>query len=351
MEIIETTYLSDLADHRAGLAVHLARIDGPDDTRTLLQNILDTGYYDTEYFERQTGFQHDGLTVNLWFVTSMIKALAPRRTIEIGAGKGDVIEMLRRADVDAWGIDFSDDMYSQLSPLVRDAYHFGDALGVCRSLADDPTERFDTVVGLDIWEHLLPDAVADTVAATADLLTDDGFVISVIPAFGDDPVFGEVFPLEFEQNRARLDAGLPFDHLTLETIDPPIPTAGHLVWAPAEWWARQFSAAGLVRATEVEARLHAVFDPYLPDSNRSFFVYRRDTVAAADRADAVLRSLRLPASILRNADLARLARARRAGHTFAVSPLHYVADRNPRFAVVRCVGGVARRVVRRLLRR
>jgi hypothetical protein len=67
-------------------------------------------------------------------------------------------------------------------------------------------------------------------------------------------------------------------------VQPPVERAGHLVWAHTRWWEGQFRAQGLVRLPELERRLHRFFDPFLPRSNRSFYLLRRDTPMAAARA-------------------------------------------------------------------
>lgn len=349
METLRTEYIADAAPARVGDPATVAKINSSGDLRQLLSNIVDTGYYDTAYFARQTGLKPGLLAMNLWFVASMVAALRPQRSIELGAGKGDVVEMLRRRGVDAWGLDSSPDMAAQLSPIVQEAYRHGDVAELRSTVAG---ERFDTVLGFDIWEHLLPETITDVLDQVAAVMTVDGMCVSIIPAFGPDPVFDEVFPLEFEENRARLDAGLPFDHITLERTDPPIPAAGHLVWAPASWWDEQFETAGLVREPSIERRLHAVFDRYLAPSNRCFFVHRRDTPQAGERAAALSRRLRRPAVVARYLDLVRLARAEVSGeHDFAVPPLDYLADRHRGFRAVQRILRVGRPALGRLRRR
>ena len=54
---------------------------------------------------------------------------------------------------------------------------------------------FDLVYGLDIFEHLNPNRLDDYLARVAALLADGGYLYAALPAFGDDPVFGLVFPM------------------------------------------------------------------------------------------------------------------------------------------------------------
>ncbi|HEX5748778.1 MAG TPA: hypothetical protein VFZ09_21230 [Archangium sp.] len=72
-------------------------------------------------------------------------------------------------------------------------------------------------------------------------------------------------------------------YLADERLEPPIPASGHLIWAHTEWWERQFAQHGLERLTDVERRLHAVFDLFFPHSVRSFYVFCRDPRAVQPR--------------------------------------------------------------------
>ena len=62
----------------------------------------------------------------------------------------------------------------------------------CRGLAE-AGRSFDTVVAIDIWEYLHPARLDDYIAA-----------VLAAAFYFNTHVFGEVFPLEYEKNRAAL---------------------------------------------------------------------------------------------------------------------------------------------------
>jgi hypothetical protein len=151
----------------------------------------------------------------------------------------------------------------------------------------------------------------ESIEALLSVATDDVLTLFVVPAFGEDAVFGEQFPLELEENRARYEAREPVHYLLAERTDPPIPASGHLIWAHTEWWERQFRERGLVRLPEVERRLHAVYDPLLPYSVRAFYVFCRDPAKVTERTRALLST---PTALLRARLLSELLRSFALGH-------------------------------------
>ncbi len=262
-------------------------VERPDDFDALLANIVQTRFYDLAYFETHSGYEAGRLVPNFWFIAEMAAALQPTRALEVGCGRGDVLRLLARRGVEVAGCDFSADVCGVAWPEIRDRVRLGELAPVCRRLAA-AGERFDLLLGFDIWEHLLPAALDDALDALLSTGTDDALCFFVIPAFGDDPVFGEQFPLELEETRPEFEGRQPFRHLLAERVDPPVPASGHLIWAHTDWWQRALEAHGLVRVPALERTLHRYFDLVLPHSNRSFYLLRRDTPAAAARCARLL---------------------------------------------------------------
>ncbi len=285
MKLLQTHHLSDGKGLNQGQAASLIEIESPADFDTLLENIVRTGYYDRDYFASHSGYEPGRLITHFLFVAEMAMRLRPRRLLEVGCGRGDVLSLLRRRGISVSGIDFSAAAKSQAWPNIRDAIELGDLTDVCaRYAAGD--RRFDVVCGFDIWEHLHPERLSPSIRAVVDASTDDALYFFVVPAFGEDPGFGESFPLEFEENRTEFQARVPFRRLKAEQIDPPIPASGHLIWAHTDWWEQQFQSHGLQRRPELERRLH-FFDRFLPYSVRSFYIFARMTEAATRRARAL----------------------------------------------------------------
>ena len=306
MKLVKSHYLADGKLYNHGQETLLVQVEAPEDYDVLLGNILSSGYYDRGYFEQHSGLRERRKVPHFWAVARMIQALGPRSVLDVGCGRGDVLALLHARGVGVTGIDFSEDVREAAWPEIRPHYLAGDFGERCRELAR-AGRRFDTVCALDIWEHLHPRRLQDYLEALVSVASPDALFFFVVPAFGTDRVFGEQFPLEFEENRARFDAREPFDFLCLERTEPPIPASGHLIWAHTQWWERQFARHGLERVEPVERRLHAVFDPLLPHSVRSFYVFRRDAGASVHRTRDVLpgparlHQARLPLELWRDA--------------------------------------------------
>ncbi len=309
MRLLKSHYLADGKLYNHGQETLLIQVEAPEDYDVLLGNILSSGYYDRAYFEHHSGLRDDRKVPHFWAVARMLQALRPRSVLDVGCGRGDVLALLHARGIGVTGIDFSEDVRDAAWPEIRPHYLAGDFGERCRELAREG-RRFDTVCALDIWEHLHPRRLQEYVEALVSVASEDALFFFVVPAFGADRVFGEQFPLEFEENRARFDARQPFEYLCVERTEPPIPASGHLIWAHTEWWEGQFTRHGLERLEDVERRLHAVFDPFLPHSVRSFYVFRRQGGASAHRTRDVLPG---PAGLQRARLLPELLRDVRAG--------------------------------------
>jgi hypothetical protein len=163
----------------------------------------------------------------------------------------------------------------------------GDVLEVCRKLHSHKA-RFDTFCAFDLWEHLLPRKLHDYIDSLVTLAEKDALFFFTIPAFGKDRVFGELFPLEFEENRDSFNRRMLFDYLIVESMNPLIPVKGHLSWAQSEWWQKQFEYHGLVRVESLERGIHRSFDEHLIYARKSFYVFQLDTPQARRRVNRLL---------------------------------------------------------------
>lgn len=285
MRVVYSQYRDD------GRPARLIEIEGPEDFDAILQRILADNYYGGDYHARISGQQDGRLIGHFWVVAEMLRLLGPRRVVDVGCGRGDVLRVLAEVwGVDVLGIELSEDAVDATWPSLRGRIRTGDLVPVLAELAAErPGGLADVLCGLDIWEHLHPAQRGAAISAFARAGTDDAIYVVVIPAYGADRVFGVQHPFPFELNRPEHEAHEPWRFLYADPTAPEIPYAGHLTWADTVWWERTFREHGLVRHEPLERVLHAV-DPLLPPSVRSFFVLTRGTEAALARADRVARS-------------------------------------------------------------
>jgi len=141
----------------------------------------------------------------------------------------------------------------------------------------DLPRDYDLVFGLDLFEHLNPNRFAAYCAALRERLVPGGWFVANIPAFGDDEVFGEVFPLYFSDWTADVAADRPFR--VLHCDDDGYPMNGHLIWAHTRWWVEQFAAVGLHRQPDVERGIQERFADHfrIAPARKSMYVFRVDS--------------------------------------------------------------------------
>jgi SAM-dependent methyltransferase len=316
MKTVRSHYLDNGLGFNHGQAATLIEIEDDTDYDKLLDHIVESDFYGRAYLPRQSGQTDDRLTAHFWWVAEIVAALAPRRVIELGCGRGDVLRILQQEHgVDVSGIDMGSALHSFLWPSLKEGFRGGSVLDVLRNWDDAP---YDVACGFDIWEHFLPQSLDEIIERMIEHSTDDALFVFVIPAFGQDAVFGEQFPLEFEENRDAFERREPFRFLLTDPVDEHVPAAGHLTWAHTDWWVDKFTAHGLVREPEIERRLHPAVDAHVPHSIKSFYIFRRAEPAA--RARAAQLTQRLPAPLVSLRALERRRRfERRTGAEFTVA--------------------------------
>jgi SAM-dependent methyltransferase len=257
MRLVQTRFLSDGRNFNFGQPATLIEIDSPSDYDALLENIIKTGYYDSAYFRDHSGYEDGKVVPNFWFIAEMARALNPRRVFEVGCGRGDALELLLRSGVEVAGADLSADAQREAWPAVRPRIQVGDLETVCR--AQSAGEKYDLLMGFDIWEHLLPSRLDASISAALSLLSDEGFGFFILPAFGRDDVFGEPFPLEFDETREAFERPSPFGTSSPSgptrpsrppvTSSGPIPAGGSVASASTGWSAPSTSSGSSIASS------------------------------------------------------------------------------------------------------
>jgi len=267
----------------------LFQADGPEDFDWLEAAILDSGYYD------RPGVWRLEIETDKQLMAELVASLEPGRVLELGCASGAVLQGLHDLGVEAEGVEISAAAIEAAFPDVRGRIHRVNATEF------ELPSTYDVVFGLDIFEHLNPNRLGECLKRVEAHLAPGGFVFANIPAFGHDPVFGEVFPVYIEEWWADGDRGV--NYRTLHCDELGYPLNGHLVWGRSDWWVAQFEAVGLRREPGIEAALHARYDDYLAratPARRSFYVFSkgaepahvsRIVAAISARGSAVLEAL------------------------------------------------------------
>jgi Domain of unknown function (DUF4214)/Methyltransferase domain len=278
LRILRPTQYRDTVDLTNGESIAIFDARAPADFDWLERGILEHGYYE------QPGVWNLGVDVDKRIIAEIVASFAPERALEIGCAAGAVLEVLEEHGIQAEGVEISSSAVARAAEGVRPRIHRGDLLSL------DVPAVHDLAFGLDVFEHLNPNRIDAYVARLTAITREDAFFFCNIPAFGEDPVFGTVFPLYVEGWEQDAAAGRPFSALHVDELGYPI--HGHLTWADARWWVQRFEAAGLGRDLAVERELHRKYDRYMEKrapARRAFFVFAK--AAAGGRRSAILRRI------------------------------------------------------------
>ncbi len=227
---------------------------------------LETMIRQNDYYERP-GIWGYGLDSDKQRIAEMAGEFSPQQVLEIGCSSGAILKALYDRGVEGEGVEISAMAIRRAFPEIKDKIHEGDLLEIQLSAG------YDLVLGLDIFEHLNPKKINQYIRALMDLSRKGGYFLCNIPAFGQDSVFGTVFPLYLKdwEESGHLFQTLPVD-------ESGYPLHGHLIWADTHWWTDQFLQAGLVREIEIEKALHQKYDPYFDQTapaRRSFYIFSK----------------------------------------------------------------------------
>jgi hypothetical protein len=255
---------TDAINRSNGQTIPVFTAHAPADFDWLEDAIVRHGYYE------KPGVWTLGVDADKRVIAEMVASFQPRQAIELGCAAGAVLQCLEELGVKAEGVEISAMARDKAPAGVRERIHHGDLLAV------DLPARYDLLFGLDIFEHLNPNRLDAYLARIAAITTADARLFCNIPAFGHDDAFGTVFPFYIDGWEAEAARGVPFTSLEVDALGYPI--HGHLTWADAAWWSRQFAKAGFRRDVETERRLHTKYDDYFDKhapARKSFFVFAK----------------------------------------------------------------------------
>ncbi len=261
-----------------GSNVDVFRAETDSDFDWLERSILDYGYYE------KPGIWSLDLDDDKRRMARLLSAFRPQRALEIGCSSGAVVQLLNENGFHTEGLEISNMAIARAHPSIRNRITQGDLLDVTFS------DSFDLVFGLDVFEHLNPNRFHLYVKKLTETVAPGGFLFINSPAFGEDVVWGNVFPIYVQSWQQDVAAGRPFRDLHVD--DEGYPHHGHLIWASPQWWTEQFTAGGFVREVDIEKALHQVYDADFERESlarKAFFVFSLQ--ASPQRVSQVVRNI------------------------------------------------------------
>ena len=273
LRALKPTQFSRAIDRTNGESIPVFEAVAPADFDWLEHAIISHGYYE------KPGVWVLDVDADKRVIAEILAAFAPARALELGCAAGAVLHCLLDYGVTAEGVEISTMAIARAPEDVRSRIHHGDLLSLDLPRpagSGDERRGYDLIFGLDVFEHLNPNRLDAYIVRLAELVEAGGFVFCNVPAFGDDPVFGTVFPLYIERWQQDAAAGRPFSTLHVDDLGYPI--HGHLTWADANWWRERFERHGFRREIEIERALHAKYDRHMQlrsPARCAYFVFSR----------------------------------------------------------------------------
>ncbi|MGD9615292.1 MAG: methyltransferase domain-containing protein [Alphaproteobacteria bacterium] len=234
-----------------------------DDDIALMESLI-TKY---RYYE-SFGVWTPRIDLDKQVTAAVIQGLGARNCLELGCFSGAVLSVLCEKGLDVCGLEVSHLAFLLAHPNIHEKIRFGNLLDL------NFDTMYDSVLCMDVLEHVNPISLKNYIRRISRLLKQDGFAYVNSPMFGPDDIFGTVFEAYLpEWQEAGPDEFWRHMHCDAKGW----PMHGHLVWASPLWWERAFLEHGLIRDRDIERvlhhLLHGFFEKFAP-ARRCFFVLR-----------------------------------------------------------------------------
>lgn len=207
--------------------------------------ILEHGYYE------KPGVWSFDIDIDKRMMAEIMSAFKPDLALEIGCANGTILQCLHELGIFCEGVEISQRAINKAFPSIKNNIHKGDLLKL------EFTQKYDLVFGLDIFEHLNINKFnnyLDKIYKIYKILRNDSYLFCNIPAFGEDSVFGTIFPIYIQDWQKDTNQGKNFSKLHVDRDGYPM--HGHLIWADSQWWVKQFEQYNFYRQVDIEKALH-----------------------------------------------------------------------------------------------
>lgn len=220
-----------------------------------------------EYYNRPNCWTL-GMDDDKQLMAEIMSCFKSKSALEIGCSTGAVIQCLSSRGIYCEGIEISQLATENAFPSIKNQIHYGDLLNLHLN------DKYNLIFGLDIFEHLNPIKIEKYIKEIYRILSPGGFVFANIPAFGKDPVFGEIFPIYILDWIADAAHNKCFSVLHVDSLGYPL--HGHLIWAHTNWWTSVFEKNGLIRIPKLEQAFHEYDQLIASNARKSFYIFRKN---------------------------------------------------------------------------
>jgi SAM-dependent methyltransferase len=239
----------------------------------LEHKIVDNGYYE------RPGVWSFFIDEDKRMMADIAAEFEPGSVLDFGCANGAVLKCLQDKGIFGEGVEISRLALDKTFPEIAGRIHYGDLLDLRFS------RRYDLILGLDIFEHLNPNKLEKYIRSLWELLQDGGFLYANIPAYGTDPGFGEIFPIDFPEWESDAAAGRNFRSVPVDAYG--YPKNGHIICAATDWWVGRFEEAGFRREMGIDIALHDKYDAAMEKispARRAYYVFSKYALPQKNKA-------------------------------------------------------------------
>ncbi len=184
----------------------------------------------------------------------LAKVIRPAKHIDLGCGKGFLVQAMRRRGIDSFGIDFSPALIKQ-APLGIQPY-----LTVATAenwIETGAFEKADLITYMEVFEHL-PLQVCESILQTLQH-NFAGRLFVTTPSYGIDARWklGIATNAGTPTWQEDMAANIPFRQIVLHN---GLPHHGHISLCSYRWWTEFFLSNGWVRSRDLEQDAAAGFE-------------------------------------------------------------------------------------------
>lgn len=172
--------------------------------------------------------------------------LAPKHHLDVGCGKGLLVQAMRDLDEKSYGIDFSETLINQASKNIQ---QYLTVVSAENWLEKASLEKIDLITFTEVFEHL-PVSILQQILNSLHKLYNKKLFLT-IPSYGLDANFKFGIQVNNDNPSWHRDMmeNIPFKNIVLED---GIPHHGHITLASYRWWTEFFLFHGYSRNRDME---------------------------------------------------------------------------------------------------
>jgi hypothetical protein len=202
--------------------------------------------------------------------------------MDIGCGKGLLVEAMRKRGVKSFGIDFSEGLINQSSSSIRKYLSVESSE---KWTEKEDQNQYDLITYTEVLEHIPINILCEMFNNFCNVY--NGKIFLTIPSYGIDSNFktGIIVndqPLQWLRDMME---NIPFKNIVLED---GLPHHGHITLCSYKWWTEFFLYNRFSRSRDLEAKMAGKYIDVVKAYNWNPYILEKSP--GADRLDSCIRS-------------------------------------------------------------